>query len=144
MRCTARLPPDRPAGPLTRLRVLTEILVAYVGARRALRHQELPAAVAALGRPARVGPARASHEEVAIGLRLGRAVTLALSALPTDSRCLTSSLVLLRALERRDIHPRFVLAVRGEPELAAHAWIEHGGRALLPPAWPPFQRLLEL
>lgn len=143
-RLTVDLPDDRAAGPLARLALVVEILATYFTARRALKHEELPAAVAALRRTARPAPSRAPLEEVAIGRRLGRAVTLALSALPTDSRCLTSSLVLLRVLERRGIHPRFVLAVRGEPEFGAHAWIEHGGRALLPPGSPPFERLLEL
>lgn len=144
MHLTVDLPGDRPAGALARVAMVVEILATYFKARRVLKRTELPAAVATLRRTARVAPPRALEEEVATGLRLGRAVTRSLSALPTDSRCLTSSLVLLRVLERRGIHPRFVLAVRGEPEFAAHAWIEHGGRALLAPGLPPFKRLLEL
>lgn len=138
------LPAARRAGPLAKVALVAEILVTYARTRRAVRQEELPAAVAAMREPARSAGTLTPRQEVALGLRLGRAVTVTLTALPTDSRCLTSSLVLLRVLERRGIHPRFVLAVRSGPDFAAHAWLEHEGRALLPGAYPPFERLLQL
>jgi hypothetical protein len=51
--------------------------------------------------------------------------------------------VLATLLARRDMPASLVISVRSQP-FAAHAWIELGGRPLLPPAGPPFQRLLEV
>jgi len=55
-----------------------------------------------------------------------------LSVLPTDSRCLIRSLVLLALLERRGAGATLVVGVRTEPQFAAHAWVECQGEALLP------------
>ncbi|MDQ3569707.1 MAG: lasso peptide biosynthesis B2 protein [Actinomycetota bacterium] len=78
------------------------------------------------------------------GLRLGRAVSRTLRLLPTDSRCLVRSLVLTALLARRGLSSLLVIGVRSDPEFAAHAWVEHAGRPLLPPGEETFQRLLEL
>ncbi len=77
------------------------------------------------------------------GLRLGAAVTRLLGVLPRDPRCLQKSLVLTELLARRGIPATLVIGVRPDP-FAAHAWVEHAGRPLLPPATAPFERLLEL
>jgi hypothetical protein len=75
---------------------------------------------------------------------LGRAVSRTLTFLPTDGRCLVSSLVLSRLLERRRIDASLVVAVRQEPGFGAHAWVEHRGRPLLQPGDLSYQRLVEL
>jgi hypothetical protein len=77
-------------------------------------------------------------------VRLGRAVSRTLTFLPTDGRCLVSSLVLSRLLERRRIDASLVVAVRQEPGFGAHAWVEHRGRPLLQPGDLSYQRLVEL
>jgi hypothetical protein len=80
------------------------------------------------------------------GLRLGRAVVRTLSVLPTDSRCLVRSLVLLRLLVRRQGSGSLVIGVQPTQgrELVAHAWIELDGRPLLDPGDGTFSRLLTL
>ena len=55
-----------------------------------------------------------------------------LGLFPTDSRCLIRSLVLVRLLANRSIDARVVIGVKADDEFAAHAWVEHGERALLP------------
>ena len=47
-------------------------------------------------------------------------------------------------LERRSLQSVVVVAVRSEPDFAAHAWVEHDGLAVLPPGSSSFQRLIEL
>jgi hypothetical protein len=64
--------------------------------------------------------------------------------LPTDTRCLTRSLVLSRLLARRAIPSTLVIGVRSEPSFLAHAWVEHGGSAVLPTNRDVYQRLAEL
>jgi hypothetical protein len=119
-----------------------EILVAYVRARWVLKRHSLPAVAAAMRVPAAAHP---PHRERAYpaGLRLGMAVTRVLGTLPQDPRCLTKSLVLSALLARRGIAATLVIGVRPEP-FAAHAWVEHDGRPLLPPATAAFERLLEV
>jgi hypothetical protein len=119
-----------------------EIVVAYARARVALRRESLPAAAAAMRR----APDEARHDcddAYGTGLRLGGAVTRVLGVLPRDPRCLTTSLVLTALLARRGIPARVVIGVRPDP-FAAHAWVEHQGRPLLPPATAPFERLVEV
>jgi hypothetical protein len=55
-----------------------------------------------------------------------------LELLPTDSRCLIRSLVLMSLLEHRDTPCELVIGVQAEPVFAAHAWVECDGEALLP------------
>ena len=102
-----------------------------------------PEAVAAARDVSRPAPVALSDAEVrAAGLRLGNAVQRTLRALPVDSRCLVTALVLTRMLARRGIESSFVLGVRAQPRFAAHAWVERGRVALLPTG-PEFQRLSE-
>jgi hypothetical protein len=125
--------------------LVAEILAAYGPARVRLHRRRLPDLVAASRRfRRRPVPAVPEPEASRVAARLGRAVTRTLALLPTDSRCLVSSLVLSRLLERRGIDARLVVAVCREPEFAAHAWVEHGGRPLLRGAGPGYQRLVEL
>jgi hypothetical protein len=76
--------------------------------------------------------------------QLAGAVQRVLSVLPTDSRCLIRSLVLLALLERRSVASTLVIGVRAEPEFAAHAWVESDGRELLPSGGGEYRRLTEI
>ena len=76
--------------------------------------------------------------------RLAAAAVRVLERLPGDSRCLTRSLVVLAMLARRGIDVRLVLAARPTPTFAAHAWVERGGRPLLPTRDFDDARLAEL
>jgi transglutaminase-like putative cysteine protease len=125
-----------------KLGLSAEIIVAYGRARRLLRRRSLPAATAAMRRSSHTRD-RSSEDAYRVGLRLGRVVTRVLAVLPRDPRCLTRSLVLTAMLARRGIPATLVIGVRPEP-FGAHAWVEHGGRPLLPPATAPFERLLEV
>ena len=119
-----------------------EILVAYAVVRRRLWRTEFPEALAAIRRTrARVVTA---GDPTATGKRLGRAVARVLRLLPTDSRCLMQSLVVVRLLARRGIEARLVLGVSGPDEFVAHAWVERGGVPLLPTGGGAFRRLVEL
>jgi hypothetical protein len=92
----------------------------------------------------RGNPARERRSDYLLARRLARAVARTLTFFPTDNRCLVRSLVLDRLLARRSLHSVVVLAARAEPNFAAHAWVEHDARALLPPASAGYQRLVEL
>ena len=126
---------------LGKLALTAEILVAYASASRAVTRRSLPDATAAIAGSA--DPARGFEHPYGTGLRLGAAVTRVLGALPRDPRCLRKSLVLIALLARRGIPATLVIGVRHDP-FAAHAWVEHEGRPLLPPAAEPFERLLEV
>jgi hypothetical protein len=69
----------------------------------------------------------------AVGARLGQAVIRTLACVPFDSRCLARSLVLTSMLSRRGIDSVLIIGVKVEPAFSAHAWVESGGRPLLPP-----------
>jgi len=133
----------RPLGTAQRIRIATEIVVSYCAARWWMRLGFSEAVTAARNvRPS----SRVSLEEGeldAVGIRLGNAVQRTLRALPVDSRCLVTALVLTRMLARRGIESTFVLGVRAQPRFAAHAWVERGPTALLPTE-PEFQRLVEM
>jgi hypothetical protein len=126
-----------------RLRIAAEILGTYCAARWWILRLSFPEAVAAARdvRPdaALELPDCDVHEA---GVRLGRAVQRTLRALPVDSRCLVTALVLTRMLARRGISSTFVLGVRSQPRFAAHAWVERQGVPLLPTT-PDFHRLSE-
>jgi Transglutaminase-like superfamily len=138
---TASVLPRQQLSTLGKLAMSIEILVAYGRVRRALRRQTLPTAAAAMRRCG--GGMGSASENARMGVRVGAAVTRVLGALPRDPRCLTKSLVLLALLSRRGIPATLVIGVRHDP-FAAHAWVEHDGRPLLPPATAPFERLLEV
>ncbi|HEY1775379.1 MAG TPA: lasso peptide biosynthesis B2 protein [Solirubrobacteraceae bacterium] len=130
--------------PLSRLRLASEILAAYVRVRRTMRATEPEEAVSKLRAYARRHPLAGDQDrEIVAGWRLARAVMRTLQPLPTDSRCLMRSLTLLTLMERRSLSPTLVIAVKPQP-FEAHAWIELHGQELLPGAKPGFERIVEL
>lgn len=130
--------------PLSRLRLAGEIIAAYVRVRATMFRNEPAEAVRSLRSYAHRHPISADPDrEILAGWRLARAVVRTLRPLPTDSRCLMRSLTLLTIMERRNLSPTLVIAVKPEP-FEAHAWIELHGYALLPAAKPGFERITEL
>lgn len=127
-----------PLGPLAKLRLAAEILVVYAKVRRRLRARGLPRTLDSLRGPrrGRVGPAGAA--------RAARAVTAVLRLLPTDSRCLVTSLVLVGVLARRGASASLVIGVTPGPSFGAHAWVELRGIPLLKPGEAGDGRLVEL
>lgn len=124
--------------------IAAEILATYCSARWWLLRLRFPEAVAAARDVTPPAPvALLDAEARSAGLRLGNAVQRTLRAVPVDSRCLVTALVLTRMLARRGIESSFVLGVRAQPEFAAHAWVERGRVALLPTG-PEFHRLVEI
>ncbi len=67
-----------------------------------------------------------------------------LALLPGDTRCLARSFVLTRLLARRGIPATLVIGTRTTPSFAAHAWVEHAGRPVLPAGDGSFARIVEL
>jgi hypothetical protein len=126
-----------------RLRIAAEILGTYCAARWWIVRLSFAEAVAA-ARDVRpdAGIGLSDREVDEAGIRLGHAVRRTLRALPVDSRCLVTALVLTRMLARRGISSSFVLGVRSQPSFAAHAWVERHGVPLLPTT-PDFHRLSE-
>lgn len=123
------------------LGLTAEILLTYVRVRRLERGRDLGQVMARVRsepRRARSGPA----PDRAAALHLGDAVTRVLRMLPTDDRCLVRSLVLSALLTRRGLPVALVIGVRTSPQFAAHAWVEHAGRPLLPASG--YERLTEL
>jgi hypothetical protein len=134
--------PERlaPLTSVTKLRLVAEILGAYAVVRWRMRGPDIRTVAAQLRRNAD----RDRRSDYLLARRLARAVARTLTFLPTDNRCLARSLVLDRLLARRSLQSVVVLAVRAEPDFAAHAWVEHDGVALLPPGSEGYQRLVEL
>jgi hypothetical protein len=132
--------------PLTapqKLGLVGEIAIAYVRVRRRLRNGGLRDTLVAVrsSPPAALrDPERALPE----GMRLAWAVRRTLPLLPADSRCLMRSLVLMALLDRRDIGSSLVIGVRPGERFGAHAWVELGGRPLLPRGESEFERFVEL
>lgn len=136
------VPPTATVGLKTKLRIVLEILASYPGLLRVVRSNDLEAMVAQ-ARSAATGHGRVRPEDAeGVALRLGIYVQRVLTPIPTDSRCLIKSLVLLQMLSRRSIDARVVIGARADDGFAAHAWVEHGARAILPAG--RFQRLIEL
>ena len=124
--------------PARKLVLAWEILRSYVRVRLTLRRAGFQSAVVALRSPdSRVHDGAGAE-------RLSRAVSRTLRLLPTDSRCLMQSLVLMDVLARRGISSALVIGVTPGPEFAAHAWIEADGRPLLPALEDAYERLVEL
>jgi hypothetical protein len=117
-----------------------EIIGVYSGVRRAMRKEDLNSLVRALRKSCR----DAEPVPPMARFRLAGAVQRVLSVLPTDSRCLIRSLVLLALLERRGVASTLVIGVRAEPDFAAHAWVESDGRELLPSGGGEYRRLTEI
>jgi Transglutaminase-like superfamily len=125
--------------PVTRkIGLALEIVWTYVSVRRELRRGTLPEALERLRTP---GSCTASPEKTA---RLARAVRRTLRLLPSDTRCLSQSLVLTALLARRGVPSTLVIGVSPGESFGAHAWVEHRGVPLLPPYEAEFERLVEL
>ncbi|HEX4465558.1 MAG TPA: lasso peptide biosynthesis B2 protein [Solirubrobacteraceae bacterium] len=133
--------------------LLVEIVLAYVCVRRAIRGEPITDALTRIREAPRTRPAPArspadrppaSAEEVVLARHLASAVARTLALLPGDTRCLSRSLVLSRLLARRGIPAVLVIGARSAPAFSAHAWVEHAGRAILPPGDGSFGRLAEL
>lgn len=120
----------KPIPRSTKLRLVLEILADYAHVRWLLARHDLPSVVLAL-RGTR--PRTTDRQLQAVGTRLGHAVAKTLGPLPFDSRCLARSLVLVSVLSRRDIDSVLVIGVAVDPKFTAHAWVESGSVALLPP-----------
>jgi hypothetical protein len=57
---------------------------------------------------------------------------------------LVQSLVLSRLLTARAISSTLVIAAHAQPDFAAHAWLEHEGRPVLPPQGFNESKLVEI
>ncbi|HSR95404.1 MAG TPA: lasso peptide biosynthesis B2 protein [Solirubrobacterales bacterium] len=122
-----------------------EVLLTYVRVRLLLRRRDLPAVVAAIDAE---NPARPPQVEgvasVKLGARLARVTSRCLAPLPTESRCLAQSLVLMALMARRGVASALVIGVRPGSDFGAHAWVEREGMALLPSGGESYSRLLAL
>ena len=130
--------------PPAKVALALEVVVTYLRTRQLLRRHDLPRAVEELRR---AGPLRESDpamSSVVTGPRLARAVTRTLPLLPSDTRCLMRSLVLLGLLSHRQIDCVLVIGVRAGPDFAAHAWVEVDGAPLLASQEKIFSRVAEL
>jgi hypothetical protein len=135
----------RPYSPAGRLVLGAEVLLTYALVRWLLWRHDLPTVVATIGAE---DPARSPQVEgmaaVKLGARLARVTTRCLSSLPTDSRCLGQSLVLMALLARRGIASALVIGVKPGSDFGAHAWVEREGMPLLPSGGDTYSRLLAL
>lgn len=119
-----------------------ETLVAYARARRRMAREPDVRKLLLAARRGQMDCARAGSRPDAQDL--ARMVSLTLGRLPTDSRCLVRSLVLIELLARRGIEARLVIGTSAATDFSAHAWVELGGEALLSPAGFARRRLAEL
>jgi hypothetical protein len=134
----------RTAREARRLRLATEILFAYLHARRAMRRAPLASVLAELRKPPRRRPARRAQSSLVEARDLGVAVARTLAFVPGDTRCLARSLVLGALLARRGIPATLVIGAHAAPSFRAHAWVEHAGQPVLSPGDGTFGRLVEL
>ena len=121
----------RPADVALTAEALRELL-------RARGERDGPELRAALAErpPARPGPV---HDDP---LRVARSVRRAGRLFPGGGNCLVQSLALDRMLRERGHPSELRIGVRREGEaLAAHAWVEHDGRALLEAGLDQFSTL---
>lgn len=134
----------KPFSTRRRLALIAEVLRAYVRVRWSLWRKGLPhtLSTARLGID-KVDPPEESTRQLA-GRRVAWATIRVLDVLPSDSRCLTRSLVLADLLAKRGIESSLVIGVAPAPNFAAHAWVEVDGVPLLPPAEWQYSRLVEL
>jgi hypothetical protein len=130
-----------------KLALIAEILVAYARVRWRMRGGDIRAVVASIrALPADVArpPAGDAFRTWLEAMRLANAVTRTLSVLPTDSRCLVRSLVLLWLLCARGIPSTLVIGTQRNPGFAAHAWLEYGGKPVLTAGAFQAGRLVEI
>lgn len=130
-------------GQRERVRLIAEVVAAYIQARRELRRAPIETVVARLR--SQPSPERSSGSNPLQDARdLGWIVTRTLALVPGDTRCLARSLVLTKLLARRGIPAKLVIGARTTPEFFAHAWVEQEGVAVLAPGDATFGRLVEL
>lgn len=128
-----------------KLALALEILRGYVRIRRSLARHQLPEVLESIRRRSPTHPEeRRDLDDQLTGIRLGRAVSRTLGALPADARCLVRSLVLTEMLAQRGIASTFLIGVRSGSNFQAHAWVEKGGVPLLPANGDEYERLVEL
>src|ERR1700716_3218237 len=127
-----------------RVRLGSEVLGTYLRVRWTMRDDDAGRAVSRLRASSR-RPSQAPENgmELVAAWRLARIVTQVLRRLPSDSRCLFSSLTLMCMLAGRGTAQNPVIAARPRP-FAAHAGVEVGTQPMLPDADPGFERLMEL
>jgi hypothetical protein len=114
-----------------RVRLAWEICLTYARVRRLLARRGIAEVVAELrggGDDDGLDEEQARH----LSDRLHRPVRRTLGSLPVDSRCLMRSLVLLRMLARRGVPCRLSIGAQSGERFAAHAWLEHRGRPIMP------------
>lgn len=133
---------DRPLPRIARLLLVAEILGFYCWVQIWVRRRRLPTLAAQLRTP--VGPALAAPAHPAAPYRLAWAVERVLKPLPSDSRCLVNSLVLVGLLARRSLASRLVIGVREGGEFGAHAWVEYEGKPLLSAETTAYGRIAEV
>jgi hypothetical protein len=137
----APLPPGR-----LRLRhralVIAEILAAYLPLMRRVRQNDLTQMVTVARTPSREPVAVPPDQAREAAFRLAQMTERVLGVLPTDRRCLITSLVVLRLLEHRCIPGRIVIGVGNDDGFVAHAWVEFEQEAVLPHSG--FSRLTEM
>jgi hypothetical protein len=139
------LPVDAQLRPHQRVWLGIEILVLYVLVRWWMWRLGLTGTVARLrALPGAPGHPPERQEALRFGWRYAAAVIRFLRGVPTDTRCLMRSLVLVGLLARRGAHGELVIGVRTGEEFGAHAWVEYDGEPLLEPGESGSGRLLEL
>ena len=115
--------------------------MAYFPLVRVLRRDGVEAAAA---RARRVQAPSAGECDAAMARRLGRMTEQVLRLLPTDTRCLIRSLVVLRLVHRRGGAGRLVIGATSPSSFKAHAWVEVGGSPVMDTGGAGFHRLLEV
>ena len=138
----AKPPTLKPFTPRDKVSLILEILTAYATMLRVLGQKDVLGMVAR-ARQVESGQRIADAFEHQEARRLGKVVGRTLGVLPTDSRCLIRSLVLVRILARRSVPSTLVIGVRKNSKFEAHAWVEHEGKAILP-SGEDYTRLTEL
>jgi hypothetical protein len=128
---------------LRRGRLAAEIVVAYLRAGRELRRAPIETVVDRLRSRGPLSPG-GSTDGFREAQHLGHVVLRALALMPGDTRCLRRSLVLVQLLSRRGIPAELVIGTRSDPDFLAHAWVECGGRPVLPSGGGAFGRLVAL
>ena len=142
-----RVMPEGPIPLVSKIVLAGEIVSVYVAIRLRLGREDLRELVSISRSGAGVpqaGLEPGSPQAWMVAARLGNAVDRTLGVLPTDARCLVQALVLSRLLSVRGISSKLVIGAHSKPNFAAHAWIEHEGRPVLPQREFRESRLLEL
>jgi len=144
------MPPERSGGrgAAEKVRLTGEILATYARVRWLLWRRDLPETVAALRKQGATADTAARRPgappDRREAIRLCHAVVRVLRLLPTDSRCLVRSLVVLAVLAARGREVELVIGVLPGESFAAHAWVELDGAPLLEAGVAGDGRLVEL